>query len=658
MNGKRSGVTYIRLREFPPLANIPRSIIFTNIMATGGGSKKDRDYSKTWKDASSFMERQPTKSSTPPKRANEPMDDRDIDPGELLQKDMINMSINRDPDPKDPDNPEDEVSHPTSVFTSSESIASVPHISGSNTDDNLTVRQAADRRVDIPKTSTPKGSKKNPKNKITKVKSLTSNIAKKSDKTTASPRIDAFLINTNQAKKTSDASAPTVPNILDWYDAVDLPGTNIEKLKNTTPPTVELNPLPQREDSKCTKRIRIASDGTGLATASTNNNVTIRHSDDVIYVNVPSAPTTEEKRTQNNVEKPSAIPWLLDHYSSKKPLPESLIGKKVRFQPESDPPNNGNPTTKPQSQPVTNPNSDSLQAGGNDFLNITDEAIPFFKRARGCLSAASKADARATHIDELVSRGVPTPWALRLEPLPAYLMPVAHELTDIQRTNALKLMSESSASLRKCCCNLVRQGNMNWNIVSKCIGDNDTELDQARLKMDGLVARDFEREKVRLDARNANLIAHSVTNKTIVENLRVRGYNNPNRRQQDRPTQNRENQVEKGQDNDQAPPNNAGARPKDPPPPNQPQRGYGKRRRSNSRSRSRSPSRGRGRYGPSNRGRGRGSRAYSDFRRPSQNNDVVEPEAMAAIVRKVCQEMNQPNNYQNPRGSRDQNYRY
>ena len=32
--------------------------------------------------------------------------------------------------------------------------------------------------------------------------------------------------------------------------------------------------------------------------------------------------------------------------------------------------------------------------------------------------------------------------------------------------------------------------------------------------------------------------------------------------------------------------------------------------------------------------------------------------AMAAIVRKVCQEMNQPNNYQNPRGSRDQNYRY
>ena len=156
----------------------------------------------------------------------------------------------------------------------------------------------------------------------------------------------------------------------------------------------------------------------------------------------------------------------------------------------------------------------------------------------------------------------------------------------------------------------------------------------------------------------ATIIAHPVDNKTIVENLRVRGYNNPNRRPRGRSPPKRDNQADRAQDND--PPqqgNNMGARPKDPPPNNQAQRGRGKRRRSNSRSRSRSPNRGRGRFGPANRGRGRGSTAYSDYRRPAQNKtDMMDPDAMAAIVRKICQEMNQPN--QNQRGSRELNYRY
>ena len=128
-----------------------------------------------------------------------------------------------------------------------------------------------------------------------------------------------------------------------------------------------------------------------------------------------------------------------------------------------------------------------------------DEAKPFFKRARGCLSAASRADATATHLSKLVSRELPAPWALRLEPIPAHLMVLAHELCDQQRKNALQLMSEAANRLRISCATLVTQGNNNWDIVSKCIGDNDIELNQARVKMDSLVARDFEREKIRLD---------------------------------------------------------------------------------------------------------------------------------------------------------------
>ena len=372
-------------------------------MATGGGSHRDGDYSKTLKEASSFMERREPANSASPRSGDVPMDDKDIDPGDILHKDMHNMSINRGPLQQDPDESDDEVRIPSSVTTSSESLTIAPRISRSDSSDNLTAVLADKNRVDIPMTSTPKGSKKNPKKKTTKVKSITSTVIRRSDKPSVSPRIDSFLINTT--RKTADTPVPTVPDILDWYDAVDLPKKVKTSTKPTSPKTIDLEPLPQREDSKYTKRLRVANDGTGLVTASTSKIVTIRHSDDVIYVNKPSATPAGEKPATKDLVTPTKIPWLLDNYSPNNPLPESLIGKKVKFQPESD---NAQPK-QPPNEPVINSNSDSLQAGGNDPINITDEALPFFKRARGCLSAASRADARATHIDELVSRGLPTP---------------------------------------------------------------------------------------------------------------------------------------------------------------------------------------------------------------------------------------------------------
>ena len=49
---------------------------------------------------------------------------------------------------------------------------------------------------------------------------------------------------------------------------------------------------------------------------------------------------------------------------------------------------------------------------------------------------------------------------------------------------------------------------------------------------------------------------------------------------------------------------------------------------------------------------------YPGDRGPPQNRpNMVDPDAVAAIVQRVCQEMNQQPSYQNPRDSRD-NYRY
>ena len=76
-------------------------------MATGGGTPKDGDYSKTWKNASAFMDRREPTSSTSRKSANPPKDLDDADPGECLQKDMQDMSIHKDPNQREPCDQED-----------------------------------------------------------------------------------------------------------------------------------------------------------------------------------------------------------------------------------------------------------------------------------------------------------------------------------------------------------------------------------------------------------------------------------------------------------------------------------------------------------------------------------------------------------------------
>ena len=627
-------------------------------MATGGGPSKDGDYSKTWKNASAFMERRDPDPAS--QDSADQVMDQQPDPGDVLHQDMQEMSIHRDP--MDPDDPGEEVRNPTSFSSSSESISSVSRKDNDTADANKTAIMKADSKGGKPKTSTPKSVKKNPKLKSHKPKpsAINLNTVKNLSKTTDTPRIDKFLINTNQNKDTPDTPVAGVPNILDWFDAVDNTPTHTTNSRMSPQPASDSSPepLPQRENIKTTKRKRVASDGTSKATATSCNNVTVRPSDDVINVNKPIPHLAEEvinrHTTQDDSEK---IAWLLGNYPTDEPLPEILVGKKVRFQVENITDRDITTNNATDNQQNTNPNSDSLQDGQVAFLNIPDHALPFFKRSRGCLSAASRADARATHLAELVTRGVPTPWALRLEPIPAYLLPIAHELSERQKANALKLMEEATHCLRRSCSKLVNQGNDNWNIVSKYVGDDDAELNRARLKMDSLVARDYDREKVRLDARNATLIATPVTDKAIVDNLKIRGYINPNakpersRQEQDRPQGANPNENNPAPNN-----NNLGARPKAPPQGNPNQRGRGKRRRS--RSRSKSPNRGpQWGFGPNNRGRGRGGPQFRDNRRPPPGGaGGFDADAMAAMFRRFVQEM-QPPTYQNQRGPRD-DYRY
>ena len=460
------------------------------------------------------------------------------------------------------------------------------------------------------------------------------------------------------------------PNILDWYEAVD---DNADKYENT-PLTVlgKLEPLPQRLPSpvKANKRKRINSDGKAMTTATSKDSTQINSELDnsattpqfIALTNEPLPEIVDDVELATPQNKPSGnIPWLLNTYPTDQPLPENLVGKKVRFnQAESkDDQQNVNPEPVHIEIHANNASHSNLQDGDRDFLKISEDAHPFFKRSRGCLSAASRADCRASHLEELVEREVPLPWALRLEPIPAYLMQITPQLIRIQKRNAIALQREAAKFLRRSCTHLTTQGTLNWNIVAKFYGNDDEGLSQAKQKMDTLVARDFTREQDKLEDRKNDIFDHPVTNEAITNNLKIRGYNNPNRPPRERspvrvnpPRQNIPNARDEPDRQDNR--NNRPMMPQN----NQRPQARAKRRRSNSRSRSRSPSRNRGgaqynrydqrpnyRGGP--RGRARGNNRYRGYQdRPQQynqgQNNLPDPDQLGAIIRQVVEQFNQP----------------
>ena len=521
----------------------------------------------------------------------------------------------------------------------------------SASDVNTTAIFVDNNKGAIPKTSTPIPTSK--KGKISKKVIPTSNHAN-------TPPINKYFCRTNRVGETVPSPVPP-PNILDWYEAVDL---EANKYQNS-PLTVlgRLEPLPQRTTTNASKRKRINSNGKSITTANSKDGT----------LNSTSSLETANKNDQNKhiTSTQSQIPWLLNAYSSEKPLPETLIGKHVRF---NNVQNNTESATNTATQnrnntigkeitttrdnnsnQPTNPPS-IFQEGDGNILLIPEDAQPFFKRSRGCLSAASRADARATHIEEMVTRGITLPWALRIEPIPAYLANITPGLTKIQKKNALALQREAAQELRKTCTHLTTQGTMNWNIVANIYGADDAGLTEARHRMDSLVARDFTREQGKLEDRKDHIFDHQVKDYDIIENLKIRGYNNPKRQPRGR-SPNRANppaaaannaaEVAPNQHQQQAEPNDAYRRPGN----------RGKRRRSNSRSRSRSPNRGRGRqqnrYGynyddrrpPRGRGYSRGQNRYQSYQQrnnpPGQAN-LPDPDQLGAIIRQVVEQFNYP----------------
>ena len=147
------------------------------------------------------------------------------------------------------------------------------------------------------------------------------------------------------------------------------------------------------------------------------------------------------------------------------------------------------------------------------------DAVPFYRRSRGCSCAESKAQERATALENLADAGKPPRWAYHLSPAPTFLGPVAKALVDIQRRHALELTREVTRALRESGRSAATQAQMNWQTVSQSYGDDANSAERAQNRLTSMAAKEREKERSRQADRNEFHLSNPITDEDLVKHL-------------------------------------------------------------------------------------------------------------------------------------------
>ena len=274
------------------------------------------------------------------------------------------------------------------------------------------------------------------------------------DKNKGTRQITEFFSKGSVSKK---AAAPKkAPNICTWNDSIDdVNSTNINTNISTTNNLCP-EPLPQRTDSR--KRQRNFSD-------VADDNTSAAHHAAIIKNNA-------EKRSNDTSQGATKVTNT-----------STSTDKSVSF---------------------------SIQGETDEFLPIPAEGLPFFRRARGCLSAEARAISRASHLETLCDAGKPPRWAYGIGPLPPFLTQVATDLVNIRKRHALEFTRNVARTLRDSSLASRRQGNLNLKTVENIYANDGRGYERATTKLMSLVSRDntAEAEKLR---RKEELISRSPT---------------------------------------------------------------------------------------------------------------------------------------------------
>ena len=259
---------------------------------------------------------------------------------------------------------------------------------------------------------------------------------------------------------------------------------------------------------------------------------------------------------------------------------------------------------------ISNPSNVTFQDEQDTFLPMRPDAVPFYRRSRGCSCAEAKAQERATGLENLADAGKPPRWAYHLSPFPAYVGPVAKALVDIQHRHALEITREVTRALRESGRSAATQAQLNWRTVAQSYGDDTNSSERAENRLASMASKEREKERSRVTTRNEFHLSNPIKEEDIAKHLSgvMVPIPAPARRARPNPTsQNRvrnngpNQQASGGQDGRQQPQDNNGGN-TDPP----------NRREQNNARRERRPN-----LGPANQSRSRSPRYRQQ---PNSNN--------------------------------------
>ena len=261
------------------------------------------------------------------------------------------------------------------------------------------------------------------------------------------------------------------PNICEWSDDESAPPSPRGPQSNAV---LDLNGVPEALPQRNPRKRARTGDSTGSGSLPSLNTSNIQ---------------TDNVNVRDQTNRPSMV--TNNQYTANNANPTHSTDKNVSF---------------------------SLQGGTDEFLPIPAEALPFFRRARGCYSAEARAITRSDHLDRLSDNGKPPRWAYGIGAMPSYVQPIAKELVNIKRRHALELARAVSRSLRDSALASKRQGNLNLETVKNIYANNGAGFEQATTKLTTLVSRDNGQEEERL-TRREELIARSPTTDEDIINL-------------------------------------------------------------------------------------------------------------------------------------------
>ena len=155
----------------------------------------------------------------------------------------------------------------------------------------------------------------------------------------------------------------------------------------------------------------------------------------------------------------------------------------------------------------------------DQFVPMNTNAVPFYKRARGCNSSEIKALERAAALDEMASNGKPPRWSYQLAPYPNYMGPLTDMLVDMRHRHALAFTQDVARALRANSESAAEQSRLNWNTVQQSYGNDTNGADRAQSRLAAMTTKERERERARLSSRAALHDLNPITRDEIRRNL-------------------------------------------------------------------------------------------------------------------------------------------